>query len=380
MGEVYRARDERLKREVAIKVLPASFSADADRLRRFEQEAQAAGALNHPNILAIYDVGTHDGSPYVVSELLEGETLRERLAGGALSPRKALEYAIQIAHGLSAAHAKGIVHRDLKPENLFVTEDGRSKILDFGLAKLSSPEMASASLTEAPTQAEETEPGTVLGTVGYMSPEQVRGLPSDRRSDIFALGAVLYEMVTGRRAFQSGSKIETLNAILRDDPPAFSAVKPGAPPALERVVRRCVEKNPEERFQSARDVAYALEETVTASAAQSAAAAPLSRPRPAYRPIAIAFVAVAALAGLIALDVGGISPTAHEGSFSAIDPIARRAAPCKPLARCGAGVLRRRDDGGAHYQPCPDSRASSHLPHFGHAIQGNAQDRAGNRP
>src|SRR5512135_3167510 len=192
MGEVYRARDTRLKREVAVKVLPASFSSDPERLRRFEQEAQAAGSLNHPNITAVYDVGTHDGAPYVVSELLEGETLRVQLAGGAISPRQAIDCAQQIAQGLAAAHEKGIVHRDLKPENLFVTADGRVKILDFGLAKLTQTEPG-GTRTDVPTAAAAgTEPGVVLGTLAYMSPEQVRGQPADHRSDIFSFGAILY--------------------------------------------------------------------------------------------------------------------------------------------------------------------------------------------
>src|SRR5213078_3679011 len=198
MGEVYRAKDPRLGREVAIKVLPASFSKDPDRLRRFEQEARAAGVLNHPNITAVYDIGTHEGAPYVVSELLEGETLRSRLAGGALSQRKAIDYAIQVAHGLAAAHEKGIVHRDLKPENLFVTRDGRVKILDFGLAKLvqaQQSDQATATLID-------TQVGTVMGTAGYMAPEQVRGQAVDRRVDIFAFAAILYEMLVGKRAFQ----------------------------------------------------------------------------------------------------------------------------------------------------------------------------------
>jgi eukaryotic-like serine/threonine-protein kinase len=258
MGEVYRARDEKLNRDVAIKVLPATFSQETDRLRRFEQEAQAAGALNHPNILAVYDVGTHDGAPYVVSELLEGQTLRERLDTGPIAQRKAIDYAIQVAHGLTAAHDKKIVHRDLKPENLFITNIDRVKILDFGLAKLveSAAEMAQ---TDVPTRKVNTEPGTVMGTMGYMSPEQLRGQIIDLRSDVFSFGAVLYEMLTGQRAFRGGSRVETLNAILKEEPQEFSATNRNLAPALERVVWHCIEKRPELRFQSVSDVAFALE-------------------------------------------------------------------------------------------------------------------------
>ncbi|MFN2454156.1 MAG: protein kinase [Pyrinomonadaceae bacterium] len=260
MGEVYRARDPKINRDVAIKVLPASLSADVERLRRFEQEAQAAGALNHPNILVIYDVDTHDdGAPYVVSELLEGETLRERLGGAPLPQRKAVEYALQIAHGLAAAHQKGIVHRDLKPENLFITKDGHVKILDFGLAKLIEPADTSAAQTDVPTRKVNTGAGVVLGTIGYMSPEQVRGQPADHRADIFSFGAVLYEMLSGRRAFRGDSAIETLNAILKEEPPDLTAVNSQVAPGLERVAQHCLEKRPEQRFQSASDVAFALE-------------------------------------------------------------------------------------------------------------------------
>ena len=262
MGEVYRARDARLQRDVAIKVLPSSFAADAERLRRFEQEARASGQLNHPNIVAVYDVGTHAGTPYVVQELLEGETLRDRVAGGPLPPRKALDFARQIALGLAAAHQKGIVHRDLKPENLFVTGDGRVKILDFGLAKLTGPGGAGAvspeSLTSAPTAAG-TGAGVVLGTVGYMSPEQVRGLPADHRSDLFSFGCILYEMLAGRRAFSAASSVETMNAILKEDPPELGRTSGDLPPGLERIVLHCLEKSPDERFQSARDLGFQLE-------------------------------------------------------------------------------------------------------------------------
>jgi hypothetical protein len=259
MGEVYRARDARLKRDVAVKVLPASLSSDPDRLRRFELEAESAGRLNHPNILAIYDIGMHEGSPYVVSELLEGETLRDRLSAGALTARRAIEYARAIATGLAAAHEKGIVHRDLKPENVFVTADGRVKILDFGLAKLTQPDFGASDATGLATASPGTEPGVVLGTVGYMSPEQVRGAPVDHRSDVFSFGAILYEMLTGARAFRGDSAVEAMNAILKEEPPEPSESGRSVTPGLERIVRHCLEKNPALRFQSARDLAFDLE-------------------------------------------------------------------------------------------------------------------------
>ena len=294
MGEVYRAKDPRLGRDVAIKVLPASFSADADRLRRFEQEARAAGILNHPNITAVYDIGSHDGAPYVVQELLEGETLRSVLAGGRLSQRKAIDYSLQIAHGLAAAHEKGIVHRDLKPENVFVTRDGRLKILDFGLAKLTHQEEGGLA-TSFPTATAGTEPGVVMGTLGYMSPEQVRGKPADTRSDIFAFGAILYEMLAGRRAFQGDSVADTMSAILKEDPPDLSITNQAISPGLERIVRHCLEKNPEQRFQSARDLAFDLEalsgtsgQTITAPAARRSAGRRLA-------PLAIGLGALALL-------------------------------------------------------------------------------------
>ncbi len=257
MGEVYRARDSRLGRDVAIKVLPSFLSADSDRLRRFEQEARAAAALNHPNILAVFQMGTYQGAPYLVSELLEGETLRDQLKRGRLAVRKAIDYGVQIARGLAAAHEKGIVHRDLKPENLFVTKDGRVKILDFGLAKLTQPQ--SGSDDNAITLTKGTEAGMVMGTAGYMAPEQVRGQTADHRADIFAFGAILYEMLAGKRAFQKPTSAETMTAILNEDPPRFSQVTTNTPPALQRVVHRCLEKNPEQRFQSASDLAFALD-------------------------------------------------------------------------------------------------------------------------
>src|SRR5271166_6093783 len=262
MGEVYRARDSRLRREVAIKVLPQELSLDADRMRRFEQEALATAALNHPNILAVFDIGTSEGSPYVVSELLEGETLRDRLRSGSIATRKALDYAMQIAHGLAAAHEKGIIHRDLKPDNLFVTKDGRVKILDFGLAKLTQADPGAAgSHTSAvlPTATHGTEAGVVMGTAGYMSPEQVRGMALDPRSDIFSFGAILYEMLSGKRAFHGDTPADTMSSILKEDPPELQETNRNVPPALERIVQHCLEKNPEARFHSASDIAFDLE-------------------------------------------------------------------------------------------------------------------------
>lgn len=259
MGDVYRANDPRIGREVAVKILPSRFSQDPDRMRRFEQEARAAGVLNHPNILAIYDTGTDNGSPYLVSELLQGESLRQKLKGNPLNVRKAVEYSLHIAHGLSAAHEKGIVHRDLKPENIFITKEGLVKILDFGLAKLIHPDVSGSQLHNAESVDHQTDSGVVLGTVVYMSPEQVRGLKVDHRSDIFAFGAVLYEMLSGKRPFNGESQIEVMHAILKADPPEFSQSNPIVLAALERIVRRCLEKDPDRRFQSTRDLAFALE-------------------------------------------------------------------------------------------------------------------------
>jgi TolB-like protein/Tfp pilus assembly protein PilF len=258
MGVVYRAHDEALRRDVAVKVLPSSFATDPDRLRRFEQEARSAGALNHPNILAIYDFGQHEGSPYLVSELLEGKTLREQMGGRAMPVRKAVDYGIQIARGLSAAHERRIVHRDLKPENIFVTGDGRVKILDFGIAKLLGPEEVRVDEGKTATQSP-TEAGVLLGTTGYMSPEQFRGEPVDHRSDLFSLGAVLYEMLSGRRAFGGATPADTMSATLSHDPPSLSALREEIPPDLDRTIRRCLEKGTRERFQTAWDLASDLE-------------------------------------------------------------------------------------------------------------------------
>ena len=293
MGEVYRARDPRLGRDVAIKVLPAEFASDPDRLRRFEREARAVAALEHPNILAIHDVGTHDGAPYIVTELLEGESLGERLKGGALPVSRAVEIAIQIAQGLSAAHEKGIVHRDLKPANVFITRKGRAKILDFGIAKLAqwrNPEEKA----RATTIAEATEAGTVLGTAGYMSPEQVRGQAVDHRSDIFSFGCVLYEMLSGSPPFTRNTVADTTSAILHDDPSPLASAGREIPPALQEVVSRCLEKSLEERFSSAHDLALALR--ATSGDAGTAAAARRRPPSSRYRVLALSLAGIALLA------------------------------------------------------------------------------------
>ena len=259
MGEVYQAHDTEIGRDVAVKILPTALSQDAERLRRFKEEARLLGQLNHPNVLAIYYVGTANEAFYVVSELLEGETLRERLNRTQLSPRKAIDYARQIAAGLAAAHHKGIIHRDLKPENIFITQQGDVKILDFGIAKLAKPLDGEVVSTEDPTRRHKTQTGAVLGTIGYMSPEQVQGKALDHRSDIFSFGAVLYEMLSGKRAFHGESAFETMNAIVSQEPPELSTVTGRALPAgLEKIVRRCLEKLPSERFQSASDLAFAL--------------------------------------------------------------------------------------------------------------------------
>ena len=310
MGEVYKARDSRLGRDVAIKILPSTLATDPDRLRRFEQEARAAAALNHPNILAVHDIGTHDARPYIVSELLEGGTLRERIAPVGLPVRKAVDYAIQIARGLAAAHDKGIVHRDLKPENVFVTTDGHLKILDFGLAKLTLGGATAVQASQAATLTVDTVPGMLLGTLGYMAPEQVRGQEADRRADLFAFGAILYEMLSGQRAFQGATPADTISAILDRDPPDLPLAERRIPPALARLVDRCLEKEPASRFQTASDLAFALEAFSSHSDSSSGVAADPMPSRRAPRRERLAWASAAilgvALASVTALRVIGL--------------------------------------------------------------------------
>jgi eukaryotic-like serine/threonine-protein kinase len=321
MGEVYRARDSRLGRDVALKILPASFAADADRLRRFEQEARAVAALNHPNILAVHDFGQHEGSPFLVSELLEGESLHALLARGVPPQRKAIEYAVQIAQGLAAAHSKDIAHRDLKPDNIFITREGRVKILDFGLAKsVQKPARSEdATIATMASAGPATEQGVVVGTAGYMSPEQVRGGAVDCRTDIFSFGAVFYEMLTGKRAFKRDTAADTMAAILQEEPPELAETGRQIPPALDRIVRHCLEKSPDLRFQSARDLAFDLESmsTLTSSPALPAAK---EKPKPRwwYAAGVAALVAIAALAGWM------ISSTLHPATGSQFHEITYR--------------------------------------------------------
>jgi serine/threonine protein kinase/Tol biopolymer transport system component len=300
MSEVYRAHDARIRRDVAVKVLPPTYAKFADRLHRFEQEARAVGALNHPNLLTIFDAGTADGKPYMVTELLDGQTLRGHLRESGvpvkLPIRKAVDYSIQIANGLAAAHERGIVHRDLKPENLFVTKDGRVKILDFGVAKLRSAD--DFALSDDDTMEQDTSPGTVIGTVGYMSPEQVRGQPVDHRSDLFSLGTLMYEMVAAEHPFRSDSPADTMSAILREEPPDPSDANPNVTPGLERVIRHCLEKSPAQRFQSARDLAFQLETLSSGSGTMPTVETPLlSRRKTAAIATGAALLLVGAVAG-----------------------------------------------------------------------------------
>ena len=302
MGEVYRARDSRLQRDVAIKVLPAAFAVDPERLARFEQEARAAAALDHPNILAVHDLGQHDGAPFIVTELLDGMSLREALLGGALPARKAIDCGVAIAQGLAAAHERGIVHRDIKPENVFLTADGRVKVLDFGVAKLTQPEAPLSGVTVMPTTPggmPHTVSGMVVGTIGYMSPEQVRGGVADPRSDIFSLGVLLHEMLSGRRTFSGDTAADVMSGILREDPPELPVAERHIPPALARIVNRCLEKNPAGRFQSARDLAFALD-ALTSSTGPVAATTVTGREGSRVRSIPFAAAAAALIAGVLA--------------------------------------------------------------------------------
>ena len=343
MGEVYRARDTRLDREVAIKILPQNYSSDRDRLKRFEQEARATSALNHPNILTVFDIGTHDGAPFIVSELLAGEELRDQLKAGPLTQRSVIDFAQQITQGLAAAHGKGITHRDLKPENLFVTSDGRVKILDFGLAKLRPQRNETSS--EVATARHITDPGTVMGTVAYMSPEQVRGHDVDYRSDIFSFGSIVYEMLTGERAFRRDTTAETMTAILKEEPTDFVDINEKINPALVRIVRRCLEKNPERRFQSASDLGFAIEASTSTSSTsqpktQISAVVPAFGSRRRAWPIAVGvFVALLAMAGL------GILIGRLWNRPNAVSPIRRAVIPLTtPLAMakyCPLGIGRR---------------------------------------
>ena len=301
MGEVYRARDTKLDREVAVKVLPQKVAADPDALARFEREAKAVAALSHPNILSIFDFGTHEGTAYAVMELLEGESLRGKLNAGPIPQKQAVDYALQIVKGLSAAHERGIVHRDLKPVNLFISKDDHLKILDFGLAK--KLETVSADdTTSGPSNSERTEPGTLIGTIGYMSPEQVRGQPVDHRSDIFSVGAILYEMLSSQKAFKRSTASDTIAAILMQEPPEMTESGRNVSPALDRIVRHCLEKDRAKRFQSARDIVFALSEgasgPLTASSPQGVLAPPASK-RKSLLPVAAAVIVLLGIAAAV---------------------------------------------------------------------------------
>ena len=355
MGEVYRARDTRLERDVAVKILPEALARDPDRMRRFEQEARAVAALSHPNVVAVYDVGTHDGVPYLVSELLEGETLRERLKSGPVPPRRVVEFGLQIAEGLAAAHEKGIVHRDLKPENVFLTPGGRVKLIDFGLAKLDRAD-ASAIATATLSAQMNTAEGVVMGTASYMSPEQVRGQIVDYRSDIFSFGAVLFEMLTGTRAFSGESSVETMNAILKDDPPEIDLTRIKASPGLERVLRHCLEKKPTDRFQSARDLAFALSATSGSQATSAVhATTPTNRARIAWIALPMLLALLATVAWLAMRGRQKPSPARMEFTIAmkdetanlAISPDGRMLAFVVPDEVSGANILKIQSVGSA---------------------------------
>src|SRR5208282_3971591 len=304
MGEVFRARDERLGRDVALKLIRPASSDNPDHLRRFEQEARAAAALNHPNILAIYDVGFEGTTPFIVSELLKGKTLRQRFSEGPIPIREAADYALQIAHGLTAAHDRLIVHRDLKPENLFLTDDGRVKILDFGVAKLQTPAEESRDIANLPTV---TRSGAMIGTVAYMSPEQLRGKTVDHRSDIFSFGAILYEMFAARRAFRGETEVDTMTAVLREEPPDANLQEAAIPPGYQDIVKHCLEKDPENRFQSAKDLAFALQTLSGSSSVRPLPARPDRRTKKAL-PWAIAAVLAAAALFLAGMQLRPLPP------------------------------------------------------------------------
>ena len=374
MGEVYRARDKKLDRDVAVKVLPQSLAADADSLARFEREAKAVAALSHPNILAIHDFGNQDGIAYAVMELLEGETLRGKLDSGPIAQKQAVDYALQVAKGLSAAHEKGIVHRDLKPENLFVSKDGHVKILDFGLAKkveAVSPEEQ----TSAPTGAGHTEAGTVMGTMGYMSPEQVRGLPVDHRSDIFSFGAILYEMLSGQKAFKRDTDVDTMAAITRDDPPELTQSGRNISPALDHIVKHCLEKDRDNRFQTAKDVAFALSEQSSSSVVSGASGVQLAAP-PARKSkvlIAVAAVVVLAAVGVFLLR----RPHRGGGEAGGVKRVA-----VLPFENLGAPEDDYFADGIADADPRQahvPARSRGHRPRQLDALQEDDQDAAGDR-
>ncbi|HSS45544.1 MAG TPA: serine/threonine-protein kinase, partial [Thermoanaerobaculia bacterium] len=314
MGEVYRAKDRRLGRDVALKVLPTEVAGDAGRRSRFEQEARAASALAHPNIVVVYDVGESDSSVWIAMELVEGRTVRDLLASGPLPARRVLEIGTQVAEGLAAAHAAGIVHRDLKPENLIFSKDGYVKILDFGLAKLAEPGVAQAEGPTVSAGARGTEPGTVMGTVGYMSPEQAAGKTVDFRSDQFSFGSILYEMTTGERAFQRETGIETLAAILREEPKAIAELNPAVPAPLRWTIERCLAKEPDERYASTKDLARDLKSVRDHLSETSAATltAAHTRSRPGWLlPAAAALVLGAVLGAAVLRKLGGAAPASQ---------------------------------------------------------------------
>ena len=337
MGEVFRARDERLGRDVALKLIRPASSDNPDHLRRFEQEARAAAALNHPNILAIYDVGLDGTTPYIVSELLEGTTLRHRLSEGRIPPRQAAGYALQIVQGLTAAHDRHIVHRDLKPENLFITNDDRVKILDFGVAKLQLDPEESRSIESLTTV---TKHGAVIGTVAYMSPEQLRGKPVDHRADIFSFGAIFYEMMAGCRAFRGETEVDTMTAVLREEPASANLEQADIPAAYQEIVRHCLEKEPEERFQSAKDLGFALQTVSGSSPVRIARGSDQRRLRNtqlAWALVAVLAVAIAVLTISQLIHVPVASPSYKRLSFEAGTIYSARFSPDgqNVVIRCG---------------------------------------------